>query len=114
MIEKALSVQTPVKSIRSSKSRYYFNEIYLDDKQNRVYDLFTPVDFDNVTKGVEYIIVQDYQENRLDIISYEMYGDSTYWWLIAMANKMIDPFIVIKGSALKIPPISSFVIGGSI
>lgn len=114
MLEKAVSIQSPNKIKKSSKSRYYFNDMIVDDNKQTLYDLFEPLDYTNITDGVQYIVVQTHQENRLDIISYEMYGDSTYWWLIAMANQMIDPFTVIRGTALKIPPISSFIVGGSL
>ena len=29
---------------------------------------------------------------RPDTISYDYYGDSDYWWVILMANKIVDPY----------------------
>lgn len=54
-----------------------------------------------------YYEITHKSENRLDIVAYEMYGYATYWWVIAMANDIIDPFNVSIGTVLRIPPISS-------
>lgn len=47
------------------------------------------------------------EENRLDIIADEEYGDQKLYWVIAMANNIIDPFNVKQGSVLKIPQIAT-------
>ena len=47
------------------------------------------------------------EENRLDIIANEEYGDQRYYWVIAMANNIIDPFNVKQGTVLKIPQIAT-------
>ena len=46
-------------------------------------------------------------ENRLDIIANIYYGTPRYWWVIAIANYIIDPFDVPIGSYLRIPPLTS-------
>lgn len=46
-------------------------------------------------------------ENRLDMIAAEFYGYSTYWWILAHANNIIDPFNVPSGTVLRVPPIKS-------
>lgn len=47
------------------------------------------------------------EENRLDIIANEEYGDQRLFWIIAMANNIIDPFDVKQGTVLKIPQIAT-------
>ena len=47
------------------------------------------------------------EENRLDIIANEEYGDQKLYWVIAMANNIIDPFNVKQGTVLKIPQIAT-------
>ena len=47
------------------------------------------------------------EENRLDIIANEEYGDQSLYWIIAMANNIIDPFNVKQGTVLKIPQVAT-------
>lgn len=55
----------------------------------------------------QFHVVTNKEENRLDIISNNYYGTPTYWWVIALANELIDPFIVNVGTSVRIPPIDS-------
>lgn len=42
-----------------------------------------------------------------DLIAYKVYGDSRYWWIIAITNEIHNPFEeLIEGSTLKILKIS--------
>lgn len=50
-----------------------------------------------------YHIVGHDEINRLDIISNLYYGTPTFWWAIALANGMIDPFLVSEGVMLRVP-----------
>ena len=47
------------------------------------------------------------QENRLDIIANIYYKDPSLYWVIALANNLIDPFVVNSGSILRIPSMAS-------
>lgn len=59
-----------------------------------------------------YTVPMEY-ENRLDIIANKYYGTAKYWWVIALANYIIDPFDVPAGTQLRIPPlISLYSVGG--
>ena len=87
-------------------SRY---QIYrqIVDKNNDTY-----IETSNQTPVAEsnkdlYHEVQREEENRLDIISLKYYGDPQYFWIIAMANNLVDPFIVKVGDMLRIPPFVS-------
>ena len=50
-----------------------------------------------------YHEVQREEENRLDIIANKYYGDPDLFWIIAMGNDMIDPFVVKVGDIIRIP-----------
>ena len=49
-----------------------------------------------------YIIAR--AEDRLDLIAQDFYGDSTLWWVIAMANDVPgDSMFVTPGFQLRVP-----------
>ena len=50
-----------------------------------------------------YHEVQMHEENRLDILANKYYGSPIFWWVIAQANDLINPFIVKQGTILRIP-----------
>lgn len=54
-----------------------------------------------------FITVTKSSENRLDIIANMVYSYSLYWWVIAMANDIDDPFNVPIGTVLRCPPLAS-------
>lgn len=43
------------------------------------------------------------EENRLDLISYKYYNTPLYWWIIAEASGISNPFDVPIGTILTIP-----------
>jgi nucleoid-associated protein YgaU len=45
-----------------------------------------------------------YAGDRLDLIAWEAYGDSTKWRLIAAANGIADPLRLRPGSIIIVPP----------
>ena len=49
-----------------------------------------------------YIISQ--QSDRLDILASKYYGDSSFWWIIAVANNLNDASVSIEpGIQMRIP-----------
>ena len=46
-------------------------------------------------------------ENRIDLISHEVYGTSMLWWAIAVMNNIENPLEVKAGLVLRIPTIRS-------
>lgn len=40
---------------------------------------------------------------RLDGLAFKYFGDDEYWWVIALCNRIIDPFALTVGSKLRIP-----------
>lgn len=55
--------------------------------------------------GDVYHIVTKQEENRLDMISNNYYGTPEYWWILAIANNFIDPFVLTSGTSVRIPPL---------
>ena len=53
---------------------------------------------------IEWVINHEKYVNRPDAISYKFYGNSKYWWLIALRNNIINPFYDFHlGKKLLIP-----------
>jgi hypothetical protein len=50
-----------------------------------------------------YHQVTAYDQFRLDLISYRYYLTPEYWWIIAAANDILDPFALEVGTILRIP-----------
>lgn len=49
---------------------------------------------------IEHILVAG---ERLDVLAFRYYGDEDYWWVIALANRIMDPFALTAGQRLRIP-----------
>ena len=62
----------------------------------------------------DYYTVTNETEGRLDIIAYKYYGSPRYWWIISLANYIIDPFDVPVGTTLRIPPLLSLYKSGGV
>lgn len=46
--------------------------------------------------------------NRLDLVSYKLYKDTQYWWILLIFNDLIDPFNDVKdGMLLRYPKLSA-------
>jgi hypothetical protein len=56
-----------------------------------------------VTSNNDYYIIAK-AEDRLDLIAADFYGDSTLWWVVAMANDVPgDSMFLTPGFQLRIP-----------
>ena len=62
----------------------------------------------------EYFTVTETEENRLDIVSTKYYNTPRYWWVVALANYIIDPFDIPIGTQLRIPPLISLYNSGGV
>ena len=100
--------QTLLISKKDSSSRYYFTNYVKNQDSKITYDLFTRISYEE-DENITYHTVTILEQNRIDKISNLVYGTTKYWWLIALANNIIDPFIIIPGTTLKIPTITSFI-----
>lgn len=114
-------------SSNSDNSRYQSDRYIRDDKLTTtdvLLGLTTETKLNPLymeTKNPANIAMTDYsthlvtkdQEGRLDKIAYIYYGDPKLWWLIAYANDIIDPRVVITNTYLKIPPVTDLYKEGS-
>lgn len=93
-------------------SRYRIYNQIVDYTTKSVY-LESTNNVDIIRGGSVYHTVEASEENRLDIISNIYYGTPSLYWAIAMANNIIDPMVIVKGTVLRIPSYESlFVTGG--
>jgi|TARA_R100000482_G_C5122625_1_gene146682 hypothetical protein len=52
-------------------------------------------------------VVPNGMEGRPDLISYHIYGTTENWWIICVANDILDPFEDLKaGNKIRLPIIS--------
>lgn len=85
------------------RSRYAGNEVIdghytmWEDPSSR--DPYGPDILDGV-ETVEHIVQGG---ERLDVIAHRYLGDEDYWWIIALANRISDPFSLAVGRKLRIP-----------
>lgn len=92
-------------------------------KQNHLYSQTTNKDFYldlavlptatelGDTKTIGYHIVTPRQQYRPDLLSYDLYGDSSQWWTIALLNRnqIEDPIRDLKaGMTLRFISPTSF------
>jgi hypothetical protein len=54
-----------------------------------------------------YVVKDRKYFQRIDLISYEVYGDPSLWWIIAKRNKIKNPYgDITLGMELKIPDLT--------
>lgn len=72
------------------------------DMTDRFIDLETPNPFET-NSDITYYEVPQHEENRLDIIAFNLLGSAQYAWAIAYFNQIEDGFTVHSGQKLIIP-----------
>lgn len=72
------------------------------DMADRFIDLETPNPFET-NSDITYYEVPQHEENRLDIIAFNLLGSAQYAWAIAYFNQIEDGFTVHSGQKLIIP-----------
>lgn len=87
-------------------SRYSKTNIIADKNGPDVHESSYNIEIDQNTSDT-YFTVNKATENRLDLISVMFYDFPSYWWVIATANNILDPFNVPIGTVLRIPALSS-------
>ena len=87
-------------------SRYRKLDRILDDEGNRYVETNEPVTVPKSPNDTFHIVTAK-DENRLDLIAWQYYGNSLLWWVIAEASDIVDPFNVPRDSVLRIPDKSS-------
>lgn len=85
-------------------SRYRKDERIVYDTGEEIVETKDRIVFPFTNKD-KFVEVYAGFENRLDLISWRVYGSPLYWWVIASASGIYDPFDVPVGTKLRIPPI---------
>lgn len=87
-------------------SRYSIYRQILDDNKELYTETVNETTVDNSSLDKYHEVLKE-EENRLDIISNKYYGTPDYYWVIALGNNLIDPFIIKPGEILRIPEFTS-------
>lgn len=78
---------TPITKYEDKGSQYYTNNVYPEIP---------------VTEQDDYVITV--LGDRLDLLAFDIYGDTSYWWVIASANSLPgDSLYLEPGTQLRIP-----------
>lgn len=87
-------------------SRYaYTRKIYSSSDELEYHESQNLVVIPNSDDDI-YITIDSSLVNRLDKLSLEYYNNPTHWWLIALANDIINPLDELPyGKVIRIPPI---------
>lgn len=62
-------------------------------------DAYAPDILEGV-QTVDHVLVLG---ERLDTLAHRYYNDAELWWVIAMANRIADPFALVPGTRLRVP-----------
>lgn len=90
-----------IDSLQNKNSRYVAGG--LTETANGFIEWWERANFKRDEGDIIYV-VENFYENRLDLISAVFYGQSRYWWLIAQYNNILDPFSEVEaGRVLFIP-----------
>lgn len=89
-----------------ASSRYSKDDRILYDTGEEIIETSDRIEFQHSNKDNYFTVTSQY-ENRLDLVAYEVYGSSLYWWAIASASGIYDPFDVKVGTILRVPPIET-------
>lgn len=85
-----------------------------DEDTGRIFHENWTQKFIDFSSEDQYYTVTKSEENRLDIISNMYYNTPKYWWIIALANYILDPFDIPVGTNLRIPPLLSLYNSGGV
>lgn len=66
------------------------------------------IDFKSLPTPASFVVTAPFI-NRIDLISYQVYGTVDLWWLICIVNDILDPFSeVTLGKTLKIVTLDAY------
>jgi len=86
-----------------------FSEIELDN--NLEFDIIDKIniDYNSFITLETTIVVKQHHLTRIDLLSYDAYGSSYYWWLLADRNTIIDVSTELyTGQILQVPALSDY------
>ncbi len=92
----------------SSLSRYkHIDEILLADNKT-IKKTLGPIDLSILPHdGINTYLVTASDENRIDIIAYNIYGAASLYWVLCYMNNIKDPLNIPEGTVLVYPNLSS-------
>jgi len=102
------------KVIYKNASRYKNLRTIQDPLTNKIHHESWDRQYIRTSSEDGYFTVTNVEIGRLDIISTRYYGTPRFWWVIAMANNIIDPFDVPLGTTLRIPLKQSLYLAGGV
>jgi hypothetical protein len=81
--------------------------VYQDENNQYYYNLLNTIQFpDNLPESFFITYTIKYGDTW-PLISYKMYGDIKLWWIITLANNIINPTTnLVPSTQLKIPKIT--------
>ena len=82
---------------RYSNCNIYSVNTFFTFTESEPFNIFKQSNDDGVYR------VSSGEENRLDIISFNIYGTPIYWWLLAKASFIQNPFDVPVGTLVRVP-----------
>jgi|TARA_B110000503_G_scaffold104241_1_gene155522 hypothetical protein len=93
-------------------AKYSNTSNYSSTGQNLKYlELYSPkLTINNLAKDVKNITIGNKYNRRPDLLAYDLYGNSRYWWVFVHYNRDIlkDPINdFVAGTVISIPPKSS-------
>jgi hypothetical protein len=103
MTQLIQKTQIETRNVVSANSRYIQqNIVYYGENKFLTFDLYIrkryrPTGKEKVmviTKGAEY---------RPDLVAFDVYGSSNYWWSILEANNMSDIYQFVSGKTIILP-----------
>lgn len=112
--EKFYDIEYLYPRIYKNVSRYKNVRQIQDEDTGKIYhETMNQYFVDDSNEDMSYVVDVE-TTNRLDLISQIAYTTPKYWWVIAQANYIIDPFDVPYGTVLRIPVLSSLYNDGGI
>ena len=83
-------------------NRYTYSQIKTDSNSKKQY--FESVIYPKIKANDDDLYVISEVTDRLDLLANKYYGDTSLWWIIAVANNINDAyFYVTEGLQLRIP-----------
>lgn len=100
-------LNTNLLSVNDLNNRYALTPTIIEDDKNIVYDVFVKPEIGESSADI-YHVVENSQEGRLDVLAQKYYNNPSLWWMIAIANDIVDPFVLVSGTTVRIPSISTY------
>ena len=82
--------------------RYAYNRILKEKETQKQY--FESTIYPKIKPTDNDIYIISTQSDRLDLLASKYYGNTSYWWIISVANNLNDASLSIEpGRQLRIP-----------